>query len=318
MLNSGKGKTLSNLLEMAQENESKTSDVSTMLLNTKIDVSPSGLILSHNKREFEMSDWASQQFLKKIGLPSSFVSNCIELGEFGLARDAVNRFKTHTEDTEALFRIYDSKIVGVLSNRYSTFNDSSIIDIAKQNISGEYLINSFRVNPEYTSVRVVGTERMKTEDELYFGFVINNSNVGKSLLKVNFFMFRAMCTNGMIFGKRNLDSYNKKHVGIDWNVIEAEFSSVVESVEERKNFIEQKILESQSKAITSDDVQKFMDTLQQTQVLRKKERETFEAIVGKYPMTEWGKVNMLTEFSRDLDLERREEIETVAGEIFLK
>lgn len=317
-LNKGNGMTMEHLNELASGNESELRDFQTSLGDVRFTADATNLVAKINGSDFPMNQWAEQQLMVKLGMPSSFITSCRKLGELDLATEAIEKFQAHS-DADVMFRTFKGDAIGMLSDRYVTFPDTKVLSIATEKIPNDFIINSYQVDPSYTSVRVLEKEKMGTRDELYMGYIINNSNVGKSLLKVNFFLYRHACTNGMIFGKKSVENYQKKHFSVDWLNVSSEFSSVISAMSEYRKTVSEKVIECESREVKPDEMEDFFEQLTSRQILRKKERDAFNEIMGHYPSNEWGKINILTEFARDLDdLERREQIEEYAGQLLLK
>lgn len=153
------------------------------------------------------------------------------------------------------------------------------------------------------------------------GIIVENSEVGASSLKLSRFLFRAVCSNFIIWGASQLVELNLRHVGNirqKFGLYEAEIKRYMESsaIEE-----ETKIASAKRKMIAANK-NELLDKLFGIKSLNLS-RKTLEAAYGAVnreqdgsPLSHWGIVQGLTRHSQSLQFaDKRNEIDLAAGKI---
>ncbi len=172
------------------------------------------------------SDYGLSSAGSRLGFPGTFIRKFGEkhndtakqvladcFGDF-LKRPAPNK-----KTSKTLFvRSFLGKISGVLTDRYSIFDDDEVINLLKNN---EYLMDAkefwYSVNPEHFHARFVSKKTLNFEGDkspLHFCVFVDNSMVGESSLKIRFGLYRDACTNGMIWGFKEFEIVKECHKGI--------------------------------------------------------------------------------------------------------
>lgn len=177
------------------------------------------------------------QLGSKIGFPAAFLVNMNDAGHLDLVNDIITArakdfFDAH-QNSSLLFREFadnpgeDTKIHGVLTNRYSIFDDIEVSHIIE---SSDYLMNAeevwFDITPDQFHARFISPERLHIPgdtSDLSMCVFIDNSMVGKSMFKIRFGIYRWACTNGMISNLKEFSIVKERHLGIDksWEEIVA-------------------------------------------------------------------------------------------------
>ena len=161
------------------------------------------------------SDFSFGQLCTKLGVPTKYMISCANHGYSDLAIDNLN---TWIDDfgKDLLFRVYKDKIRGVLSSRYSIFDTPDIIDVVDDTTRGLGLtVKSFFMNEERFHARIIQQDKMNINGEdLFAGIQIDSSDIGRSTLMVNFFIFKQICTNGLCISKGKANLFTQKHISI--------------------------------------------------------------------------------------------------------
>ena len=179
--------------------------------------------------------------------------------------------------------------------------------------SGQYGVQSFVVDGEDMTLRIVSNEMLRIDGEdLFAGLQITNSEVGRGCVALEMFLFKYACTNGMLFGKVGVTSYSRRHIGSVSVVDEVtrilgEFPAGVEHIKTA--------VESARRVKMSTDL---LHTL--TEEFRKDARADDSLIdtvtgvmVNKYSPTVWGFANALTEVAQEFVEQRQMELERYAA-----
>lgn len=275
----------------------------------------------------KFSDFSFGQLCTKLGVPPKYMLKCATSGYPELAIDNLN---TWVDDygKDLLFRVYKDKIRGVLSNRYSIFDTPDIIDIVDDATKGLNLyVKSYFLNEERFHARIVQQEKMKINGEdLFAGIQIDSSDVGRSTLMVNFFIFKQICTNGLCISKGKANLFTQKHISICSDDFREELKSSLKClpqlIEEysyviQRSAMQYSILGSKYSA-TQEDRDRLLENL--VQKLKSRTKLSDEGVSkvinlaeNKYGLSDWGVINSITEVAQDYTLERRIELEKIAG-----
>lgn len=155
-------------------------------------------------------------------------------------------------------------------------------------------------------------------EDLYPGLIISSGDVGNRSLEVSFFIWKQVCTNGLVMAKVSGQVLHKRHLGIyDPANFQASLAEALETFpvfcENAKTLVE----EARRKELTSDMLKERLKAFGKGVKLTEEEENTITVLTTKYGMTLWGFVNALTEFAQAerFDLDSRVEIEAYAGDL---
>ena len=178
------------------------------------------------------------QLGSKIGFPAPFVTSLGECGHKDLANEIIARkmgdyFAGQKKTSDLFFREFGdsdgvSRIHGVLSEKYSVFDDTEVCDILE---SSKYLMDAqeiwSNVSADHMHLRFISKEKLniaKDKSPLSMAVFVDNSMVGRSMLRIRFGLYRWACTNGMISDFKEFCIIRERHLGAekDWTRIVAE------------------------------------------------------------------------------------------------
>lgn len=336
------------LSEKSEEIQSKCSDtllkevsLKTMALyclphsskvNAKYKESDTALV---KKKTF--SDYAFSQFCTKMGVPAQYILKCMKKGYDELAGQNLN---TWVDDYNGslLIREYEDKIRGVLSARYSPFDTPQILDVLSKTTRGMNLkLKGYFMNEERFHARLIQSEPMSVSGEdLFGGIVIDSSDVGRSALSVNFFIYKQICTNGLCISKGSGSLFHQKHLNICTDDFKEELSASIKLIPELIKEYEDIICETRrSNSIVTvgrtDLSDIIMENLDNADERNKKVQELIDRLKSKtklqdegvekvlrvanekYSFNNWGIINAITEVAQDYTLEKRIGLEKAAA-----
>ena len=277
-------------------------------------------------RRADISPYALSQLCNKIGVPARYIDKCIKAGMLDLAQDNITSW---VSDYNGSFfvREYKNKIRGILSSKFTTLDTPDIIEVLKDTLPS-HKVKGYYLNEERFHLRLV-TDRLDIPNEdLFGGISVDSSDVGRSALNVNFFLYKQVCTNGLCLAKGKGEIFRQKHIGITKEAflkglqdnlvmipeIEQELTSRIKFAREsgEVDFMNSKSVESvidliKAKTGLTEDGAKKVVSLFEYRVHR---AEDF-----RYENNTWGLVNSITEFSQNFALDRRLELEKSAGSL---
>jgi hypothetical protein len=158
----------------------------------------------YNLRHLEMSPLALANMCSRTGVPHPFLETVDQrnpkLAE-SILRDAI---RATDPGTKLLFRGKRDKIRAVLSDSYTAIDNRTVVDIIRDASFGAAAgVSGFYISDTDFHVKILfddnhGADETAIGKELRGGFVVKNSEVGVSHLITAPFIWREICTNGMI------------------------------------------------------------------------------------------------------------------------
>jgi hypothetical protein len=173
---------------------------------------------------YSLTDWAHGQLADKLGIPRKYYQRMLDSGRFWLLAENVNAWLN--EEGKKLIRILDGRIRAILSDRYRIMDNYDVVFLALDEFKRRETVEIHRIDLTETMLYLKAIDRTLTDsvrdgDIVYGGLIIRNSEVGASALRVEPFILRRVCSNGLILQH----SLKRIHLGrqtlevgeIDWS-----------------------------------------------------------------------------------------------------
>ena len=212
-------KTGKTLIQLAQEvTRIQDSKEDFLVPTSKLSMGNGGQLQFTNGKthNLELNSWSSGQVACYADIPKAYYDR-ISAENTVLLADSVNHgfqkaAKANPRDGR-LIRTVDGKVRGFLSSRYRVLDAHDLLEATLPSL----LDNDFQVvSSEITDKRLylkTSTPRIQTEvkqgDVLQYGVVISTSDVGAGSLRIEPFITRLVCMNGMIMET----NFKKAHLG---------------------------------------------------------------------------------------------------------
>ncbi len=277
-------------------------------------------------RNLPISKYALGQLGSKIGVPVRYLDKCIASGRIDLAQDNVNSW-LEDFNKDLFIREYNGGVRGVLSNKYSVCDSHEIlrvvddaVDLSNYKIKGSYL------NEERLHLRLISKEMLPINGEdLFAGLFIDSSDVGRSILTVKFGIYKQVCTNGLVIARAGGTLFEQKHIGISSEEFHeglvASLSNVDLLTEHAVEWVNRARHSDNNWSAVSeyeDDIKEFVEYIrQQTSLSDESANKVINLMQTKYEDNKWGLINSITEVAQDFTLERRLELERIAGNMLV-
>jgi hypothetical protein len=284
-----------------------------------LDLQP-GHALAHNG-PIGMTSWAFQQLCHDGGAPSAYLKTL----PADVAADCLRHgLQAYGSDTDRMLYVDEDAgtLRAVTSPKYSRLHNAAIADrlVDMQESHPEWKLPMGYANGEwgaplvpsgaYLSDRdlfimlIDGNRAIEditdsTQQGLFRGVIVRNSDVGAAALTVDFFYFRAVCGNNIIWGMEHAIGIRRRHVGAEMpltleNALITAENRLLSSASEDENWLRR----AQSNILGSDKpevvaaVAKFMS---------KKTAEAAYDVAAQRepnPNSAWGFVQGLTAISQ--------------------
>ena len=224
-----------------------------------------------------------------------------------------------------MFRLYQPEkgmelnIRGIVSAKYAVFDSHSVLETVQEVLGDDFNIKGHYLDETSLHLRVTRPEPLEVNGEdLYPGLIISSGDVGNRSLTVQFFLWKQICTNGLVLARVSGKVLHKRHLGI---YDAADFkASLVDALESFPAFCAQakELVDAARKHELDDESLKArLAAFGKSVKLSDKENDALKSLTVHYGMTLWGFANALTEFAQAerFDLDDRMEIESYAGEM---
>lgn len=273
-----------------------------------------------------MSRYAMSQLCNKLGVPIRYLEKCIDSGMIDLAAENVNSWLE--EYNKNLFiREYNGTIRGVLSDRYMTLDTPNIMEVISSVVdSSQYSTKGYFLSPERFHARIVQNDMMNIAGEdLFAGIQIDSSDVGRSTLQVRFMIFKQVCTNGLCISKGGGVLFEQRHIGISidefYNSFKDSMFRIPVLMENAVDLIEEARTDNGKFNVSHFSESEMKDFVERMKLKTRLSDDSMNKVISmmteKYSPTRWGLINSITEVAQDFTLERRVELEKIAGDLLL-
>lgn len=258
---------------------------------------------------------------KTVGFPSRFIMELAQSNK-PLAEDVVKDRVSHYFDQKRrpfYVREFLGRVSGVVSDKYSYFDDNQVVDILEGSPLAEMGFQNAIITPERFHLRAIEADKPFSvtgdNSDLFFAYFIDNSMVGQSSFKVQLGIYRLACTNGMILPVKEFIICRQIHRG--QKDIAAEFNESIAFLAQKRDAIKEMISNMTAEQATIETIQEEFRRDYIAKKLNLSQKET-DKVIELYSTvydghTKWGMANAITEFARDLtDINRRESLERAA------
>jgi hypothetical protein len=173
--------------------------------------------------EYLFTNWAHGQLADKLGIPRKYYERMKTKGKSELLAENINAWLGERE--RRLIRILDGKIRAILSDRYRMMDNYDLLFLALDEFRRKETVEIYRADLTETMLYLKAIDRtltasIKADDIVLGGIILRNSEVGASAFRVEPFILRKVCENGLILEH----SLKKVHLGrqqetgeIDWS-----------------------------------------------------------------------------------------------------
>jgi len=288
-----------------------------------------GLDLGEGKT-IPLTEWAHQQLADKTGIPMRYYNRIREAQRFELLVENVNAWIRQKE--RRLIRILDGNVRAILSDRYRPMDNHDLLFAALDEFKQHGVdIHRCDLTEQYMYMKVVQPHEIreiKENDKVVPGLILSNSEVGAGSFKVEPFILRLVCNNGLIGEQviRKIHLGERRDIGDVWSdktlkmkdevlwsevkdVIKATFDPTIfnEWVEKLKRGTE---IEVESPTTAVDSV------AAKYSISEEKKRDLLDYFTTQEAPTQWGLANAVTRLAQQEEkAENQVELEKVGNEV---
>jgi len=212
-------KTGRTLVELAQELIAQQESKRDFHASTKsLTMVPSGefqLDVNTGTEMMPATSYAHAQMASKLSIPKVYYDRMLKDSPFLLANN-VNHWLEKRQEETSLIRTLRGQMRAFLSNRYRIVDNHDILEMVIPELaqmgSGIEII-SCQVTDEKMYLKVINKNveaAIAVGDPVQAGFILSNGEIGNSSISVEPFIYRLVCTNGLILKDKK---QRKNHAG---------------------------------------------------------------------------------------------------------
>lgn len=274
------------------------------------------LMIKFDDHELPLSNLATGHLCGKLSVPSRYFNRLVDSGNKVLAAQNINTWLDDPTDKRTFFiRSYAGMIRGVLSGSYSVYDAPEILSTVQEIFpSDKFVLKGSYVSNERLHLRLIENTMLDIEGEdLYAGITLDSSDVGRSGLSVRFFIWKKVCTNGLVIAKSSGKLFKQKHIGINHEEFASGLTEGLQNFYTLKDKVAESIRDT-SKLPVSDDYDELLQQIKdQTNLSNQAAEKVINLMQIKYAPTQWGLINGITEVAQEFTLETRIQLEEIAG-----
>lgn len=297
------------LVDEAKRIQSLTADYTVSAKDIYMD---DELNINFGNTKMPMSAFATSGMCGKLKVPVVYFNRCAAENKH-LASMNINNWLTD-DSRDFMLRTYDGRIRGCLSASYSKFDAPDLLTAVDEALGMEnYKLKGSFINEERLHLRLVEKEMLPIEGEdLFAGITIDSSDIGRSGLYVQFFIYKQVCTNGLIVPKSSGRLFRQKHIGISSEEFkEGLLEGLTKFDEIRENTIE--LIKRNKEIPTGEEI--LDEIKEKTKLTDEVIEDVIYLVDSSYDRSRWGIINGITEIAQNYSLERRLQLEAIAGEM---
>lgn len=272
-----------------------------------------------------------RQLCSLIDVPTRYAEKCAGVHEdwaTNLILQNMNEWLLRNKRENALIREYDKSVRGILSDRYTTFDAPDVmlgVNTGFSQFHDDYSVEGYTVNPEMLHIRVVKKSPVPgLNEDLYAGVVISSSDVGRGSISIGYFLFKQICTNGLIVRRAAGTRFRQVHMG---NIDEIAFAveTAIAGIADYERNVSEYVKKGRKINLThilknpdsSDYEALFRNVKAHTGLPSKAVEQVFDVAMVGYEPTMWGIVNAITDQAQSYTLDRRLILEEAAGRLLV-
>jgi hypothetical protein len=324
---------LDQFIHRAQKIKSNAMDIEISGDRLSVEATNKGIQVYLGAMAHHLSSWSLNQLASAMHIPVKYVQEMMKHKKYDLLNQNFSSWiSSHGNEKKFKVRTHDNMVRGILSTDYVTADVDYVLPILRKGLSDTTM--SFRVdrgtiNPEFTNIRIISNQQIDVGGDPHFvGFRFATSDVGQSVVKFEYFIFRSMCSNGMFFGKKGGELLNKRHttkdmVNTDYmaHTIRTAFTGLDKLIEKTSDAL----IASRGKSIRDEDMERVIDRfLSRTTFGKRRTDQLFERVWKVADNDYEGRnlfsvANAITGIAQEFDIKAQEEAEAFAGDLlFMK
>lgn len=320
------GMRFAEVLEAVKEDDGGKFDFHTRLHDIEYDDGGEGKFFIKNQGDFSLTNHAFKQIMNRVGIPPTYA-----------AKTPPALLKPHfdhwlkTEDNKELFiRAKSSsegnRIRAFLSPQYSVLDNRDILSAFNQHLRpDQYQITNFGVDEDSLNVRLVFPDLAhetphptRKNNSFFVGAHLLNGETGNCAVRVDLLLFELWCKNGAIRRINGSSIMMRRHFGRNFNLGE-EFETAFHAIRGKAAQTMDSFMRTHETKVADPiaTLTKVMDS--DRGLFTERMREIVLSSFERWPQpTLYGVISALTQAAQSLPMDRRLDMEAIAGNLMGK
>lgn len=276
----------------------------------------------------DISAYALGQAASIWGIPAGYLTSLYERDLGDLAELNV-RTLVNNQSEIGSYKVLESDgtVEAIVTDKYAdNYPVSKVIEDVKNTVDlDKYIPNQVYLSKSRFHIRFVDFDHPEhpNGEKMSAGFTISSSNIGKSALKVNFFLYKFACRNGIVRVGKGGTLFRQVHMGERISDISIQkFKNSFDEVEQLRTVGMAQIEACQGKRISEDTMRSILEGSRKNGCnIGEKETEKIIELAkytyadGNRQTTRWSLINGITEVAQDHSLDQRLAYEIWAGNL---
>lgn len=286
--------------------------------------------------EYALTPWALAQLCHKIGIPVNYFRSLLRKNNpecKALAKSTINTMLKYNNDN-MMIRTYGDKARGILSGSYKCFDTTQILQVIQKLADTKSFLGlknmeckEYYLDEEFFVLSFIYKEPLQglRDKDLHLGIRISSSDVGKSAIHVDSWVYKELCTNGLYAYCNETSVYYQRHVNVTPNNVRDKIETVLLRYPEIMDKVVKDIKKAEDFSLANsvllkegEDEKTYAGSIREA-VAKKLEltngqMDTIAQIAkASYTPDLWGYVNAITEYAHELSAYNRIMLENKAG-----
>lgn len=290
---------------------------------SRVFVNPHNGRIAMQNAEFALNEWSVGQFCNRLAIPTKYYKTLPAELQAANANHWIEQqdrekdwmFRTRQHDGLGLIR-------GILSERYSPYDDHEILEIANKLVGGRPGVKvemAFRddtglhVRVTFDDLTAAVGKTIDGKPDLHrVGFHLSNSEVGARSIRIQPMVFRLVCTNGLMAWSTDGDVFEQRHVYLRHHEMEARVAEALVGAVKAGDGVLDKLMEAKETRV--EDPFKAIEKLAAGRKYSQKFTDNVKNEWTREPeRNAFGVIQAFTAAARSMKPDDRLEIETDAG-----
>lgn len=270
----------------------------------------------------DISQYAAGQLGSMLGIPVSYLSSLFERDLNELAVHNVKELVKLKDFSGTKVMKWGDSTEAILSDKFNmNFPIPQVLETVRDSVDlKRYMPNQAFLSKGRCHLRFVDFETPVyiNDEKLSVGFTVDSSDIGQSSLRVQFFIYKFSCMNGIVKIANGGTLFRQAHLGSSLNEHAIEmFRQSFSDIELLRNSAVEEIKNCQKKMLSEKEMEIILDSCRKNNVsVSEKEKGNIIELVGsRYGKTRWGVINAITEVAQNHTLENRLNYEIWAGRL---
>ena len=276
--------------------------------------------------DYSLTDWAHQQLAEKLGIPKRYYDRMRE-EKPDLLLQNINAWIEKEE--RRFIRILGGKIRAILSDRYRVIDNYDVLLVALQEFRRIGSVEVYRIDLTERMMYLKALDRTLTaeirqDDIVCGGIIIRNSEVGAGAFRVEQFILRLACENGLIVKQvlkrvhlgKTMDEgiWSSETMELEDRILFSKVRDVIRATFDRQIF---KKWVLKLKESTEIEIEKPVETARNVAKLAGLTEEQEKELLAYFTEhTKYGLINALTTLARGMkNVDERIRLEELGGKI---